>query len=122
MQTYLVGGAVRDQLLGLKVKDRDWVVVGAGLTGLASTPKQAMAITIVTSFVCYYLNWGFGMVAGAILAREMGRRVHIHFPLIVAAAYGGELVRGPSSSPSPSSPALMTQYSGGWVSPVQYSP
>ena len=29
MQTYLVGGAVRDQLLGLDVKDRDWVVVGA---------------------------------------------------------------------------------------------
>lgn len=28
----------------------------------------------------------------------MGRRVAIHFPLIVAAAYGGELVRGPSSS------------------------
>ncbi|MCD0217335.1 multifunctional CCA tRNA nucleotidyl transferase/2'3'-cyclic phosphodiesterase/2'nucleotidase/phosphatase, partial [Enterobacter hormaechei subsp. steigerwaltii] len=29
MQTYLVGGAVRDYLLGLPVKDRDWVVVGA---------------------------------------------------------------------------------------------
>jgi tRNA nucleotidyltransferase (CCA-adding enzyme) len=29
MQTYLVGGAVRDALLGLTVKDRDWVVVGA---------------------------------------------------------------------------------------------
>lgn len=29
MQIYLVGGAVRDQLLGLEVKDRDWVVVGA---------------------------------------------------------------------------------------------
>ena len=29
MQTYLVGGAVRDALLGLEVKDRDWVVVGA---------------------------------------------------------------------------------------------
>lgn len=29
MQTYLVGGAVRDKLLGLGVKDRDWVVVGA---------------------------------------------------------------------------------------------
>ena len=27
-QTYLVGGAVRDALLGLPVKDRDWVVVG----------------------------------------------------------------------------------------------
>ncbi len=29
MQTYLVGGAVRDALLGLPVKERDWVVVGA---------------------------------------------------------------------------------------------
>ncbi|WP_373755593.1 multifunctional CCA addition/repair protein [Neisseria sp.] len=29
MKTYLVGGAVRDALLGLPVKDKDWVVVGA---------------------------------------------------------------------------------------------
>lgn len=29
MKTYAVGGAIRDQLLGLPVKDRDWVVVGA---------------------------------------------------------------------------------------------
>ena len=33
MNTYLVGGAVRDQLLGLPVSERDWVVVGA-------TPEQ----------------------------------------------------------------------------------
>lgn len=36
MQAYLVGGAVRDELLGLEVKDRDWVVVGA-------TPKDMLA-------------------------------------------------------------------------------
>ena len=29
MQVYLVGGAVRDELLGLAVKDRDYVVVGS---------------------------------------------------------------------------------------------
>lgn len=29
MKVYLVGGAVRDQLLNLPVKERDWVVVGA---------------------------------------------------------------------------------------------
>ncbi len=29
MKIYLVGGAVRDALLGLPVKDKDWVVVGA---------------------------------------------------------------------------------------------
>jgi tRNA nucleotidyltransferase (CCA-adding enzyme) len=28
MQVYLVGGAVRDALLGLPIKERDWVVVG----------------------------------------------------------------------------------------------
>jgi len=29
MEVYLVGGAVRDELLGIPVKERDWVVVGA---------------------------------------------------------------------------------------------
>ena len=36
MQIYLVGGAVRDALLGLDVTDHDWVVVGA-------TPEQMVA-------------------------------------------------------------------------------
>lgn len=34
MKVYLVGGAVRDQLLGLPVKEKDWVVVGATVTDL----------------------------------------------------------------------------------------
>jgi len=29
LEVYLVGGAVRDRIMGLEVKDRDWVVVGA---------------------------------------------------------------------------------------------
>ena len=37
MQIYRVGGSVRDELLGLPVKDRDWVVVGA-------TPEQMSAL------------------------------------------------------------------------------
>ena len=36
MKIYLVGGAVRDQLLGLNVKDNDYLVVGA-------TPEQLLA-------------------------------------------------------------------------------
>jgi len=36
MNCYLVGGSIRDQLLGLATKDRDWVVVG-------STPKEMIA-------------------------------------------------------------------------------
>ncbi|MDR2220286.1 MAG: multifunctional CCA addition/repair protein [Methylobacillus sp.] len=37
MQIYCVGGAVRDELLGRRVQDRDWVVVGA-------TPEQMTAL------------------------------------------------------------------------------
>ncbi|MDP1733418.1 MAG: multifunctional CCA addition/repair protein [Sulfuritalea sp.] len=36
MEIYAVGGAVRDELMGLPVKDRDWVVVGA-------TPQDMLA-------------------------------------------------------------------------------
>ncbi len=36
MKIYLVGGAVRDQLLGLTIKDRDYLVVG-------SSPEQLLA-------------------------------------------------------------------------------
>ncbi len=36
MKVYMVGGAVRDRLLGLPVTDRDWVVVGA-------TPEEMLA-------------------------------------------------------------------------------
>src|SRR4051812_16192785 len=36
MKTYLVGGAIRDQLLGRPHGDRDWVVVGA-------TPEEMLA-------------------------------------------------------------------------------
>ena len=36
MKTYAVGGSVRDELLGLPVTDRDWVVVGA-------TPQEMAA-------------------------------------------------------------------------------
>jgi tRNA nucleotidyltransferase (CCA-adding enzyme) len=36
MRAYVVGGAVRDELLGLPVKDHDWVVVGA-------TPEQMVS-------------------------------------------------------------------------------
>ena len=36
MKTYLVGGAVRDRMLGITGSDRDWVVVG-------STPEAMVA-------------------------------------------------------------------------------
>ena len=40
MQIYLVGGAVRDQLLGYPVHEKDWVVVGATAQELAQRGYQ----------------------------------------------------------------------------------
>ena len=37
VEIYLVGGAVRDALLGLPVRERDWVVVG-------STPEEMLRL------------------------------------------------------------------------------
>jgi tRNA nucleotidyltransferase (CCA-adding enzyme) len=49
LESYLVGGAVRDQLLGRTVSDRDWVVVGA-------TPESLMKMgfrQIGNDFPCF---------------------------------------------------------------------
>jgi len=40
MQVYLVGGAVRDQLLGRPIKDKDFVVVGATVTDMLAAGFQ----------------------------------------------------------------------------------
>ena len=42
MQTYLVGGAVRDALMGLPVQDRDWVVVGSSPQAMLDAGYQAV--------------------------------------------------------------------------------
>jgi tRNA nucleotidyltransferase (CCA-adding enzyme) len=42
MESYLVGGCVRDQLLGLEVKDRDWVVVGSTVKEMLAQGYQAV--------------------------------------------------------------------------------
>lgn len=40
MKTYLVGGAIRDKLLGLPIKERDWVVVGATVSDMLKLGYQ----------------------------------------------------------------------------------
>jgi len=42
MEIYLVGGAVRDRLLNLPIKDQDWVVVGASADDLLKQGYQAV--------------------------------------------------------------------------------
>ena len=51
--------------------------------------KAAMFLTALTSF-CSLLHWGLGIIVGAFLAREMGRRIpRVDYPLLVAGAFIG---------------------------------
>lgn len=72
-------------------------LVHAGLESFARIPKNEVQVIILTTLVmmvCSWLSWGFGLVAGAIVARQMGivHRDKIHYPLVVAATYSGFLV------------------------------
>lgn len=59
----------------------------------AKNPGQAILITgFVSTFACL-LNWGFGLVVGALLAREMARQVKgLDYRLLIATAYSGFLI------------------------------
>ncbi|MFW5740790.1 MAG: short-chain fatty acid transporter, partial [Myxococcota bacterium] len=67
------------------------------LAGRARTPQSAIVIVACGAMVSGLVNWGLGLIAGALLAREVGRRckaraVPVHYPLLAAAGYTGMLV------------------------------
>ncbi|HCL85577.1 MAG TPA: short-chain fatty acid transporter [Comamonadaceae bacterium] len=54
------------------------------------TPRQAIIVATVVGCVGSYLNWGFGLVIGGIMARKLALKVKgVHYPLIIASAYTG---------------------------------
>ena len=58
------------------------------IAGLAHTPKQGIAVTVIVAGICMWLNWGFGLIAGVLLARAVARRIPtIDYRVLIAAAY-----------------------------------
>lgn len=67
------------------------------LAALPRTGAQAAALVAIVAGVLGVLNWGLGLVAGALMARRVGeeaerRGVAAHYPLLCAAGYVGLLV------------------------------
>ena len=61
--------------------------------GLCHNNKQAIIVTTFVSTVCCWLNWGFGLVIGALLAKEVVKRVPtVDYPLLIASAYSGFVI------------------------------
>lgn len=69
--------------------------VKRGLTWLASrcrTPRNAIVMVTLVAMAANWINWGFGLVIGALFAREMARHVRVDYRLLVASAYSGFIV------------------------------
>jgi short-chain fatty acids transporter len=70
--------------------------IKALLRRLASIPKEQGGAAVTVFLIgasASWLNWGFGLVCGALMAREVAKRVReADFGLLVAAAYMGNIV------------------------------
>jgi short-chain fatty acids transporter len=63
------------------------------IASLAHDEKSAIFVTTIVSTICCWLNWGFGLIAGALLAKEVVKRVrNVDYPLLIAAAYSGFVI------------------------------
>lgn len=64
----------------------------AFLASLASTPGSAIILVTVVSLIASWINWGFGLVVGALFARELARQIRVDYRLLIAAAYSGFVI------------------------------
>lgn len=59
----------------------------------AKSPTSAVMITVFVATIAFWINWGFGLVIGALLAKEMARQVKgVDYRLLVAAGYAAIVV------------------------------
>lgn len=57
------------------------------------SPTSAIIFITVVSMIACWLNWGFGLVVGAILAKEIARKVKgVDYRLLIASAYSGFVI------------------------------
>ena len=60
------------------------------LAAIPKTPFQGIALVTIVSYIACILNWGFGLVIGAIYAKEIAKKLRgIDYRLLIASAYCG---------------------------------
>ena len=59
------------------------------------TPRQAIIVATLVGAVGSYINWGFGLMIGGVVAKKLALGVRgVHHPLIIASAYSGFTLYG----------------------------
>lgn len=67
------------------------------LAELPRSPRAAVGLVALVACLAGLVNWGLGLIVGAILARDVARAaarrgLKVHYPLLVAAGYMGLLI------------------------------
>ncbi|SDN83064.1 short-chain fatty acid transporter [Vreelandella arcis] len=62
------------------------------LASTAKSPGGAIILVTLVSLTASWINWGFGLVVGALFAKELARLVRVDYRLLVASAYSGFVV------------------------------
>lgn len=62
------------------------------LAHLGNTPGKAILLVTLVSLLASWINWGFGLVVGALFAKALARKTPVDYRLLVASAYSGFLV------------------------------
>lgn len=63
------------------------------IASFANSPGQAIILVTLVSSVASWINWGFGLIVGALFAKELVKTVKgIDYRLLIASAYSGFLV------------------------------
>lgn len=63
------------------------------LASKVKTPGRAIIIVSFVSIIACWINWGFGLVIGALFAKEIARKVSkVDYRLLIASAYSGFVV------------------------------
>ncbi|SET45058.1 short-chain fatty acid transporter [Paracoccus homiensis] len=64
----------------------------ARIAGLATSRGGAILLVSVVSLAASWINWGFGLVVGAIFAKEVARQIRVDYRLLIATAYSGFVI------------------------------
>jgi len=99
------------------------------IASLAKNPVQGILVVTFFSLIACWINWGFGLVVGAILAKEIARQVEgVDYRLLIASAYSGFIVWHagfsgsiPLALATPGEEALMKATGGAVLEPISTS-
>jgi short-chain fatty acids transporter len=63
------------------------------LANLAKSPGSAILLVSFVSLIACWINWGFGLVIGALFAKEIAKKVTtVDYRLLIASAYSGFII------------------------------